>query len=101
MSGTIKGASRRVAYAVPLTPWPVIFWFQAMPDWSGGAHGASALAGIHKAIFPMLGATNAIGLMLCLSGLRSWKDLATWTTFATVHLFLLFGYVATNTFWYV
>lgn len=90
----------RLAYAVPMTPWPVVFWFQTLPDWSGGAHGANALAGVSKAIPLALLLTTVLGFVLNVIFRRSWSDVATWAVLATIHFFVIFGYVTNSTTWY-
>lgn len=97
----LEGIGLRLAFMLPLTPWPALRLIQAQGEYSTGRHGADALA-------PVMGHACTAGLAVHLAGLillllcrrdRSWP-LSLWVVFALVNGFCMWMYIESNGIFY-
>lgn len=97
MSGGGRSRALRLAFLVPLTPWPVLLWIQSQGRYMWSAlHSAEALNAVHLQALLSIIATSGIALgLLCLAR-PSLPLRAHWSTFAFVNALFLFVYVEMN-----
>lgn len=93
----VQKIGERLAFMIPLTPWPLAMWFQSQPDYQYSVrHAALALHSVASQIFFSVIATTAIGLVLVASCRRSPQVFFGWLALATFNAYLLLQYLERN-----
>lgn len=96
-----RAVGTRLAFMVPLTPWPVFTWVQSQDEIPFGMHSADPLYAVrHEANMAAI-ATTALGLILIYGFCRDWAVRVIWLNFAAIHAYIIWQYLISNSGIYV
>lgn len=97
----LRGAGLRLAFWLPLTPWPALFLIVAQGEFSTGRHRADALAPVVGWAYLAALAVHVGGLILLLAHWRREEQVPLWICFALVNAVAMGTYIGANGSYYV
>jgi len=85
-----------LAFAIPLTPWPVLVWIQSQGTYTWSKHSAEALNAVASQAMVACLATTTLGFVLVLACGRNAATRYAWTALAILNAIALWSYIIAN-----
>jgi hypothetical protein len=88
--------SERLAFELPVLPWPVLIWIQSQGGYSTGSHSTEALypvSGLAEVFSLVL---TGFGLVLILAGSKSLTLRLIWAIYAGINAMALWTYIESS-----
>ena len=81
---------------LPLTPWPIVFYYQTLGDYSLGRHSANALHAIANQVIMINLGFSIVGIIMALLSGVSGAGKAYAIAWIILHHFIFFFYIINN-----
>ena len=92
MNERAKEIGARLAFEIPLTPWPVLIWLVSIGDRFHPPHGGEPLSYVRGLAELSFIATTVVGFLLVLVCRRGQSGVG-WLFFAVINGYILWNYI--------
>lgn len=89
-------AGARLAFLIPVTPWPVFFWIQHQGPYGVGKHSAEPLYPVALHAYLATISVHALGIVLLYCFVADWRLRVPWLIGVALHGLLMWEFLERN-----